>query len=508
MENKKVAEIVIENLMELGLPPQYEPMEVYYSRNKIMPSLKVLSFVILFIDLLCTFLALKSAMLQALAFGAAGSLICFLVTIFGDKYCRDHLVHLTNIWIGIRALITGLIWICVVFALFEGEIPTLTPKLQLGPLEHRTRFALLILVTFCLMINWANILTFNFAIICMDPSTNDTTAHNWGPALSINDKNQAMAVVAIGALIANLPIVALINVYGPSSVGWPGIYYVHAIFATALFICFFICYRNFPDEHPYVSRLEREKIARGRDLGIDYGRRIPFKAILKSPEAWAVFIGGLGNFAGINLVFQFAPIYLNKVQGYQVVKTGFFAALPPLCQAIMKEISGYSNDKIHFISETLKTKIYNTVAFGSMATFLVILSFIPANSGAIGLVIMTVGATLLGFNTGGFYKSGSLIAGPYAPLVMGQVSTAMTIMMLIVPLIVNPLTPNNTREEWALAFYAIAAIMVFMDILYVLMASGEPCYWAKPEYWQNIDAAKKEDNNNDKTYGKNTIFAA
>lgn len=34
-----------------------------------------------------------------------------------------------------------------------------------GPLAARTRFLLLILVVLCLMINWANILTFNFTIV-------------------------------------------------------------------------------------------------------------------------------------------------------------------------------------------------------------------------------------------------------------------------------------------------------------------------------------------------------
>ena len=169
----------------------------------------------------------------------------------------------------------------------------------------------------------------------------------------------------------------------------------------------------------------------------------------------------------------------------------------------MKEIAGISNDKIRSMSETLKTKVYNTIAFGSMAIFLVVLSFIPPNSGSIGLIVMTVGTTLLGFNIGGFYKSGSLISGPYAPFVMGQVSTAMTLTMLIVPLIVNSLTPNNTQWEWALAFYSIAGIMVVMNILYCLMASGEPCYWAKPEYWQKIEAEEKK-----KKAGVNTVYAA
>ena len=49
----------------------------------------------------------------------------------------------------------------------------------------------------------------------MDPTTNDTSAPNWGPALDNDMKSQAMAVVAAGALVANLPIVSLINMYGP-----------------------------------------------------------------------------------------------------------------------------------------------------------------------------------------------------------------------------------------------------------------------------------------------------
>uniref|UniRef100_A0A914YAH7 Uncharacterized protein n=1 Tax=Panagrolaimus superbus TaxID=310955 RepID=A0A914YAH7_9BILA len=75
---------------------------------------------------------------------------------------------------------------------------------------------------------------------------------------------------------------------------------------------------------------------------------------------------------------------------------------------------------------------------------------------------------------------------------MGQISTAMTITMLVIPLIVNPLTPNNTQDEWAMAFYAVAAIMVVCNILYCFLASGEQQYWAKSEYWRKIDSDKAD----------------
>ena len=173
------------------------------------------------------------------------------------------------------------------------------------------------------------------------------------------------------------------------------------------------------------------------------------------------------------------------------MSTGFFAALPPFGMSIVKELSGLLNDRIKFISETTKTKVYNTIAFNSLAIFLIILSFVPANSGSIGLILITAGSTLQGFNIGGFYKSASRIAGCYSPFIMGQLSSSLTLAMLVVPLIVNPLTPNNTAQEWAVSFYVIAGILIVSSVFYNFTASGELSYWAKPDYWQKYDEAKK-----------------
>ena len=51
----------------------------------------------------------------------------------------------------------------------------------------------------------------------------------------------------------------------------------------------------------------------------------------------------------------------------------------------------------------------------------------------------------------------------------------------MVPLIVNPLTPNNTRQEWALAFYVLGGIMVLCNIFYCFFASAELQPWATPQ---------------------------
>ncbi|KAF7637987.1 MFS domain-containing protein [Meloidogyne graminicola] len=454
-------------------------------------------------------------------------------------------------------------------------------------MASRTRFLLLLLVVLCLMINWANILTFNFTVICMKPSedivnnnitlniNNNSNDETWlTKEFTSYEKSQSMAMVAIGALITNIPIVTLINWYGPrylftavgffgaiatalipysmkmgwnwfliarslqgmafagdmatfghfvtywtyhkqyafftatlcvyvqlapiftnpvsgilceSSWRWPGVYYFHAFISIILFSCFYLFYRNDPNKHPFVNEHEKNKIARGRDSSDSEAQKyVPYLEIIRSPVAWAVFIGGIGNFTGINLLYQFTPIYLYKVQGFHVVKTGFMAALPPLGQACMKELAGLINDRIpnRLMNENIKTKVFNSIAFCSMAFILVIASFVPSGHGNLALFLLTAAAFSLGFNIGGFYKSGSMIAGPYSPFVMGQISTAMTLTMLMVPLIVNPLTPNNTQQEWALAFYAIGAIMVLCNIFYCFFASAELQPWATVQYFR------------------------
>ncbi|KAH7698024.1 Protein T27D12.1 a [Aphelenchoides avenae] len=264
-----------------------------------------------------------------------------------------------------------------------------------------------------------------------------------------------------------------------SSLGWPGVYYFHAAVTIFLFSLFFLVYRDNPEKHPFVGTIERRKISAGKDPEeIKQRKNIPIWEILKSPPVWAVFVASLGNFAGINLILQFSPTYLNKVMGYTVASTGFLAALPPFLEAIMKEISGITNDKIRFVRETPKTKIYNTIAFFSLATCLIILSFVPPGYPTLALILLTAGNCFLGFTTGGFYKSGSLIARQYAPFVLGQTSTGMTIMILVIPLLVNAITVDNSPVQWAWCFRIVAGFMILADIFYVLFASGEPCEWA------------------------------
>ncbi|KAE9549541.1 hypothetical protein FO519_007241 [Halicephalobus sp. NKZ332] len=126
MEEKK-----IEPMAEFGFRPPLGSFSDDLPRYRVKCSIKILSFIILLVDLLCTYLAIDSTIVDAFAFVACGSLVCFFITILADQYGRDRLVHLTNIWIGIRLMISAVVWICIVVALFDAEMKMMNPKQQL-----------------------------------------------------------------------------------------------------------------------------------------------------------------------------------------------------------------------------------------------------------------------------------------------------------------------------------------------------------------------------------------
>ncbi|KAK6045178.1 hypothetical protein COOONC_17317 [Cooperia oncophora] len=75
------------------------------------------------------------------------------------------------------------------------------------------------------------------------------------------------------------------------------------------------------------------------------------------------------------MMFLYSPKYLSTVLGFAVHKTGITAALPPLAQFLSKLAFGMLSDRIKFISEKNKFRIFNSIAYFGSAAFLTILAF-------------------------------------------------------------------------------------------------------------------------------------
>ncbi|KAI1712713.1 major facilitator superfamily domain-containing protein [Ditylenchus destructor] len=273
--------------------------------------------------------------------------------------------------------------------------------------------------------------------------------------------------------------------------GWPSVFYAHGAASAVLFTTFALFYRNSPGKHPLVGEVEMKKIAVGKsELGKELLKKIPYAEILKTASVWAVWIAAFGNFFCVNMMFLYSPIYLNSVLHFSVHHTGLSASLAPLAQFTIKLCAGFTSDKIRFLSETNKLRVYNSIAFFGSSIFLAILAFAPTEYPQLCLIILGISAGLLGFTTGGFFKAGPLVSKHYSHFVTGNVSLGITITLLLVPLMVTGFAPHNTPEEWRLVFLFTAGVLCLTNLMFIFMASAEPASWTTDEFSRNASRNK------------------
>uniref|UniRef100_A0A914N9Y8 MFS domain-containing protein n=1 Tax=Meloidogyne incognita TaxID=6306 RepID=A0A914N9Y8_MELIC len=279
--------------------------------------------------------------------------------------------------------------------------------------------------------------------------------------------------------------------------GWPSVFFAHGGACSILFSLWALFFRNSPNKHPFVGEVELRKIAVGKtELNKELQKKIPIREILRTASVWAVWIAAIGNFVCVNMMFLYSPSYLNVVLRFPVAHTGFSASLAPLAQFCIKLLAGFTSDKIiifkRFDSCLKQINYVFTIQlhfFGS-GLFLSMLAFFPTDQPTLCLVLLGISAGLLGFTTGGFFKAGPLVAKHYALVVMGQISLAITITLLLVPIMQNTLAPHNKAEEWRYVFLLTAAVLTISNLAFCLMCSAEPAHWTTDEFSRNASRSK------------------
>ncbi|GMS87089.1 hypothetical protein PENTCL1PPCAC_9264 [Pristionchus entomophagus] len=273
-------------------------------------------------------------------------------------------------------------------------------------------------------------------------------------------------------------------------VSWQSVYYIHGSVCIVLFAVYTIFFRNSPAKHPFVGAPECEKVARQKCTDKTVARHVPYMLILKSPAIWSVWIASLGNFAAVNLMFLYSPVYLSAVLGYSEHSTGISAALPPLAQFAAKLLCGGISDRIHCVSEVNKFRLFNSVAFFGSAFFFIVLGCMPGDTKFANMLLLGAAAGALGVATGGFFKAAPVLSQQYSHFVTGNFSFMHPLTMFVVPFVVNALTPNNTQEEWRVVFFIIAGVEIVTNLIFCLFVRGEPCEWTKTGFSHSPSVVK------------------
>ena len=262
------------------------------------------------------------------------------------------------------------------------------------------------------------------------------------------------------------------------------VFYVHAGVCGLILALWAYNFSDEPYRHPFVSDKEFKKISIGKaPKVVKYNP--PYKKIFSTPVIWGIYVATAANFLVAQFAVTYTPIYLVYVSGIRLSFASIIAAIPLIIQFIFKCLAGTLSDRIHFISDLWKIRIFNTIAFWGSAALLIICGIIPDSNKMLSTIILIAAVGLLGFNAGGFTKCTVIVAKQFSPTVMAVMQVIMCLALFSGSFLVPNLTPNGTKEQYNVVFYIYGACLIIGNIVFCVLAKGEAAEWTKPVITEN-----------------------
>ncbi|PAV77298.1 hypothetical protein WR25_04126 [Diploscapter pachys] len=155
----------------------------------------------------------------------------------------------------------------------------------------------------------------------------------------------------------------------------------------------------------------------------------------------------------------------------------FAAGLPVFLQLLVKIFGGLSSDLLRCMSETTKLRIFNTISMWVSGAFLLSLAFVNQGEGLYGMILITLATMLQGFNGAGFNKCATLVSRQHSHFVLAIIQFLWCIAMLISPIMITALLPTGSASEWHVVFIVHTAILFLCNEVFCCLATAKPAPW-------------------------------
>ncbi|KAL7071924.1 hypothetical protein ACQ4LE_008611 [Meloidogyne hapla] len=284
-----------------------------------------------------------------------------------------------------------------------------------------------------------------------------------------------------------------------SSWGWPAVYHLQAMLTALAFGAFFTFYRDSPRIHRNVSRKELCKIEKGKppsEAGpVAKSGEIPYAAMFRDPAVWAIFFCSMGSTFGFHIFMQYGPVYLNQIIKFDVQRTGFAMALPCILSVLVKLVVGSVSDRANCLSERSRVLLFASLSQFLVAICFCTLALLPQDSPPLLVqCFFTTVPVVCGLNCAGVGKSTQLISRQFAHVVTSFSVFACSSIIILIPILVSFLAPDNRPEQWTRIFLIVAVVVVFCVLFFDCTAEASPRPWTftkKNKKYQNTKINNK-----------------
>ncbi|KAI1715810.1 major facilitator superfamily domain-containing protein [Ditylenchus destructor] len=237
--------------------------------------------------------------------------------------------------------------------------------------------------------------------------------------------------------------------------GWSMVYYFQGSLTLIVVVLFFIFFRDSPREHPLVNQKELAKIEKDKEVILkersEKRETVPYRAIFTDYMVWIAWLGFFGDELGYQIFQQYGPLFLNKALGMNIREIGFAAALPYIISIATKLIAGPISDRMMCVSDRTRINIFAVISQAGCIFCYACLALFPTVMADVPTWLLQAFYTPINMFCGlaflGMYKSAAVIAKQYAHVTMTGLCTIQSLIMLILPLLVSLMVPDNSLEQ-------------------------------------------------------------
>lgn len=300
----------------------------------------------------------------------------------------------------------------------------------------------------------------------VNPGAN-SVIREWAPR---SERGLASAIWISGSLAG--PVVgALLVSWLVADFGWRVSFIFTALIGLTWVAIWLLVFHR-PEHASWLSPAERAKIIGEREGERDAaGPSIGYRGLLASPTMWglAVTQGCMTYTAYFFLTWL--PGYMQMSRGFSIMQSGVYTALPYGLAIVFCVVLSYFSDRLVDGSTPQSGKRRNAVAFGSLATAVVLLTPFASSMGVV-VVLLTIGLTFSGASqswnfalTNDLLRTHSDVGRAFAFLTLGGNSFG-----ILAPIVTGYLVTNT--GSFTIPFIICGALAVLGAVTAMLATRG------------------------------------
>lgn len=228
----------------------------------------------------------------------------------------------------------------------------------------------------------------------------------------------------------------------------------------------FWCYRDRPDQHPWISEGERRYVREHTDTARKESPDTNWKQLLRSQRLWCL----LGVAFGATMLWQFYatwfPTYLRERRGMSMAESSMYASLPFLVGLVANWTGGLLTD---WIGRRTDDRRGRTVVglFSLLAGAALMSSGIWCEQASTAALLMGLAAGAVDLYLGAAWSSATDIGGPSGGAVAGLMNAASNCAAFVSPALMGWVLYRWNNWEYVLALSVATTLIATVLWLFV-----------------------------------------